>query len=178
MAKEPHAKSKNQLKNDIYFLFTDAEEIYLWGADTFVKDNPDMINNIDLVINLEARGNSGTLLMFQTSDRNMGLAKALDKAVSHNTMFSFITAIYKTMPNDTDLTRFLDTGYPGMNFAMVGGSENYHQNTDNYKNLDRDSAYMYFKTTTGLADYLSTVDLNTLESKEDAVYFPFLKGKP
>ncbi len=170
------AKLKNQLTNDLYFLFTDAEELNLFGANAFVRDYPEMKEKIDLVINLEARGNKGTLLMFETSDHNKGLVKALNKAVSHNSMFSFLSAMYKIMPNNTDLTEFLDAGYSGMNFAVVGGSEHYHQSTDNYENLDRDSAYMYFRTTLDLTEYLSNADLKELKSEEDAVYFPFMKG--
>lgn len=169
-------KYKNNLNNDMYFLFTDAEELNLLGAAAFVRDFPEMKEKIDLVINLEARGNKGTLLMFETSEHNKEIAKALNNAVDHNSMFSFFAAIYKTMPNDTDLTEFLEAGYPGMNFAVIGGPETYHQSSDNYENLDRNSAYMYFKTTSGLADYFSTADLETLKSDEDAVYFPFMKG--
>ena len=170
------AKLKNKLTNDLYFLFTDAEELDLFGAKAFVRDFPEMKEKIDLVINLEARGNKGTLLMFETSDHNKGIVKALNKAVSHNSMFSFLSAMYKIMPNSTDLTEFLDAGYTGMNFAVVGGSEHYHQDTDNYENLDRDSAYMYFRTTLDLTDYLSSADLAELRSEEDSVYFPFIKG--
>ena len=169
-------KLKNNLTNDMYFLFTDAEELDLYGAEAFVNSYPDMVNKIDSVINLEARGNSGTLLMFQTSTNNKGLANALNTAVDYTSMFSFFSEVYKTMPNDTDLTEFLDAGYAGMNFAVVNGPEYYHRDTDNYENLDKDSAYMYFKTTVDLADYFSTADLETLNSTEDAVYFPFLKG--
>jgi hypothetical protein len=167
---------KNQLSNDMYFLFTDGEELDLFGANAFVAKNTNMKEKIELIINLEARGNSGALLMFETSDNNKGIVEALNKAVDYTCMFSFLASLYKTMPNDTDLSTFLDAGYTGMNFAVVGSPENYHGLTDNYKNLNRNTAYMYYKTTTSLANYLSTADLTSLKSKEDAVYFPFIKG--
>lgn len=169
-------KSKGNLSNDMYFLFTDAEELDLYGAAAFVPEYPEMKDSIDLVINLEARGNNGPLLMFQTSDHNKQIVKEVSKALDQISMYSSTAAFYKTMPNDTDLTEFLDAGYTGINFAVIGGSEHYHQMTDNYENLNRNTAYMYYKTTMDLADYFSNSDLKNLSSSEDAVYFPFFKG--
>ena len=167
---------KNDLTNDVYFLFTDAEELYLHGARAYVKEFPEMINQIDLVLNLEARGNSGTILMFETSDNNKGMVTELNHAVDHISMFSFTAALYKLMSNNTDLTEFLNAGYNGMNFAMVDSPENYHEMTDNYENLNRDIAYMQFKTTVDMTEYFSKSNLDNLTSNEDAVYFPFFKG--
>lgn len=104
------------------------------------------------------------------------MVQALSKGVDHVSAFSFLASFYKMMPNDTDLSVFLRAGYSGMNFAMADGVEAYHEPIDNYDNLNRNSAYMYFKTMVDLAHHLSTVDLGVLQSNEDAVYFPFLKG--
>ncbi|RUT42895.1 M28 family peptidase [Paenibacillus anaericanus] len=169
-------QQQNQLTNDMYFLFTDGEELGLLGAEAFVAANPDMKEKIAQVVNLEARGNAGTLLMFETSNDNKGMVQALSKGVDHVSAFSFLASFYKMMPNDTDLSVFLRAGYSGMNFAMADGVEAYHEPIDNYDNLNRNSAYMYFKTMVDLAHHLSTVDLGVLQSNEDAVYFPFLKG--
>lgn len=170
------ATLNQEQKNDLYFLFTDGEELGLNGAEQYVTTSPINKEEIELVINLEARGNSGSLVMFETSWKNKNIIRALNKALDHNLMFSFATAVYRLMPNDTDLTCFLEADYPGINFAMIGSPENYHASTDNYENLNRDSAYMYFQTTTKLARYFATADLNEMNSTEDAVFFPFLKG--
>jgi hypothetical protein len=163
-------------KNDLYFLFTDGEEMELFGSEHYVNTNSSSKDNIKMVINLEARGTSGPLIMFETSLQNKNIIKMLNKALDHNLMFSFAVAVYRLMPNNTDLSSFLSEGYPGINFAMIGNPENYHAKTDTFQNLNRDSAYMYYKTTSTLANYLSTSDLDDLSSSEDAVYFPFLKG--
>ncbi len=171
------AATKNtDRKNDLYFLFTDGEEIDLFGAENYVNTYSAVKDQIKLVINLEARGNSGPLIIFETSLRNKNIIRTLNKALDHNLMFSFATAVYRLMPNDTDLTSFLQKDYPGINFAMIGSPENYHARTDTYANLNRDSAYMYYMTTSALADYFSSSDLESLSSSEDAVFFPFLKG--
>lgn len=165
------------LKNDMYFLFTDGEELGLVGATHFVNDHSEMKEYIKLVDNFEARGNDGALLMFQTSENSNKLIRQLKKAVDKVDAFSVAASIYKTMPNDTDLTKFLDAGYPScLNFAMIDGSETYHQATDTFENISRDSTYMYYETVTELADYFGTADLNTLVDDEDAVYFPALGG--
>ena len=168
--------SRNDLTNDLYFLFTDGEEIKMAGATAFVTHNPEMKEKIDLVINLEARGNAGTLIMFETSPHSKNIIKALDQNLDHITMFSVAAEIYKLMPNYTDLGEFLRAGYPGINFAIIDHPETYHQMTDNFANLSRDSAYMYLKTAVRLADYFGKANLDALKSNEDAVYFPFLKG--
>ncbi len=168
---------KTTIENDMYFLFTDGEELNLLGADYFVKAHPEMKDMIKLVINVEARGNQGALFMFQTSEGNKNIIKMLNHSVDHVTAFSPLVDVYKTMPNDTDLTVFLENGYPGINFAVVDGGEHYHQDSDTIENLDRNTGYMYYKTVISLADYLSTSNLEQLVSDEDAVYFPFFKGR-
>ena len=165
--------------NDMYFLFTDGEELGLLGADYFIKGyGEDYIDKIKLVINLEARGNRGALFMFETSSNNYNIAKMLQKAVpSGSTPFSFAAALYKTMPNDTDLTRFLEAGFQGMNFAVVRGGECYHTEQDNVDNLSRDTAYMYYATVSELSSYLGSIDLHELSREKEGVYFPVTKGK-
>ena len=166
-----------KLTNDMYFLFTDGEELGLIGATHFVNHHSDMREYVKLVANFEARGNDGALLMFQTSPNSNRLIHQLKKAVSNVDAFSVAASIYETMPNDTDLTCFLDAGYPScLNFAMIDGSETYHQATDTYENISRDSAYRYYETVTELANYFGTADLNQLTDDEDAVYFPTIGG--
>ncbi len=167
------------IKNDMYFLFTDGEELGLIGADYFIKEyGGDYIDKIKLVINLEARGNQGALFMFETSSNNYSIAKMLQKAVpSGSTPFSFAAALYKKMPNDTDLTRFLEAGFQGMNFAVVRGGECYHTVQDNVDNLNKGTAYMYYATVSELASYLGSSDLHELSREKEGVYFPVTKGK-
>jgi len=166
-----------EMKNDMYFLFTDGEELGLIGATHFVNNHSEMKEYIKLVVNFEARGNEGALIMFQTSPDNNKLVRQLKKAVKNVDAFSVAASIYATMPNDTDLTRFLDAGYPAcLNFAMIDGSETYHQATDTFENISRNSAYRYYETVTELAQYFGTADLNQLTDDEDAVYFPTIGG--
>lgn len=164
------------LKRDLLFLFTDGEEQGLLGALKYVEDHPEMKEKVRLVINTEARGNRGSLIMFETSNNNLNIVRAYQKAVPFPVSFSIATAVYRSMENDTDLTAFLMEGYPGMNSACIEGFEVYHTENDNYETFSRDSAAHYMTSLVGLTHYFATTENLELEADQDAVFFPFLPG--
>lgn len=169
--------TNSTLKNDIYFLFTDGEENYLLGANKFVKAHPELKDKIDMVINFEARGNSGGVLLFETSPKAYQLIETTIKSGAKPIGMSWAAAIYAMMPNNTDLTHFLNAGYNGINFAAIEGVETYHQPTDTYENLNKSTAWQYLHTTLALASYAANSDLSELQkAPSEAVYFPFLPG--
>jgi len=81
------------------------------------------------------------------------------------------------MPNSTDLAVFLREGYRGMNFAMIEGAEHYHMPTDNYENLNKNSAYHYLITATATSDMAANIDLTQLDADGDGFYFSFVPGR-
>lgn len=162
---------------DILFLFTGGEEQGLLGSAKFILDHPEYRQHTRLVVNLEARGNSGVLILFQSTDNNLGLIETYRQAAPYPFSTSFATSIYKTMPNDTDLTHFIHAGYPGINFAAIDGSHVYHTPLDNYDTFNRDSALHYLNTTVGLVRHLSLHEELNLEAGQDSVHFPFFPGK-
>jgi hypothetical protein len=163
------------LQTDLYFLFTDGEELGTLGAKAFVQTHPELLDTIDLVVNFEARGNRGGLLMFETSDENLDEVRKLQSASSYPLAFSFTTALYRRMPNGTDLTRFLEAGYSGLNFAAAEGVEHYHEMSDSFENLDRGTAYHFLLTVLEVADHTSQVPFED-GSKQDGLFFPLLPG--
>src|SRR5262245_12501236 len=60
-------KSGPPLKNDLLFLFTDAEEIGMLGARAFMDEHPSA-REVAVVMNFEARGIGGPAIMFETSE--------------------------------------------------------------------------------------------------------------
>ena len=54
------------LPNDVIFLFTDAEEACLCGAESFVTNDP-LAAGRAVVLNVESRGSTGPSVMFETS---------------------------------------------------------------------------------------------------------------
>ena len=98
-----HAFNKQQAKNDIIILFSDAEEIGLNGAALFVSKHP-WAKDVGAVINLEARGSSGPgYMLMETNEGNAKMVDAFSKSnLSRPNSNSLMYSIYKMLPNDTD----------------------------------------------------------------------------
>jgi len=160
------------LRRDVVFLFTDGEEQGLLGAFLFVEEHPELVDKARLVLNLEARGNSGALLMFETSDKNLAMVRHLNRALQRPVSTSIATAVYRSMQNDTDLTAFFRKGRAGMNFACIDNPVVYHTAQDNYETFSRDTARQYLDDVTALARYFATAPDLELDSGEDGVFFP------
>ena len=109
-------KAGPPLAEDVLFLVTDAEEDGLLGARLFQDEHP-RAKDVGLVLNFEARGTAGPALMFQTSAENERLIAAL-AATPHPRAYSFGAAIYRSMPNDTDLTIWLESRAPGLELRV------------------------------------------------------------
>src|SRR5690606_20320981 len=52
-------------RRSVWLWFTDGEEMGLLGARALVSE-PELIANVEVVVNLEARGTSGPSLMFES----------------------------------------------------------------------------------------------------------------
>jgi Peptidase family M28. len=139
-----------------------------------------MGKSIGLVLNFEARGSGGpSFMLMETNGKNSALLKAFLKSKpNYPTSNSLLYSIYKTLPNDTDLTVFRQQAdINGFNFAFIGDHFDYHTAQDSYSRLDKTSLLHqadYF--TTGI-NYFSNADLTTLNSDTDDVFvnLPFIK---
>lgn len=167
-------KSSEPLQNDIVFLFTDGEEEGLLGATAFIKEMP-LVDNIDLVINLEARGNTGPVIMFETADNNGWYMNEFRKAIKEPMAYSFSYEIYKRMSNDTDFTKFKEIGKSGFNYANIAGYETYHKEEDNAKNLNRGTLQHMGENALSLARHFGNLELDNRQSS-NAVYFTVAKS--
>jgi acetylornithine deacetylase/succinyl-diaminopimelate desuccinylase-like protein len=128
-------KAGAQLERDLIILINEGEEIGLFGADVFASEHP-WAKDVGVVLNLDARGNSGASYMFETSDGNGWLIAQLASALPHPMATSLTMEVYRLMPNDTDLTIYKHYGMAGLNFAFVGGLSYYHSPDDTPANLD------------------------------------------
>lgn len=118
-------RASGPLRRSVIFLMTDGEEVGLLGANAFFESDP-LRGRAGLILNLEARGDSGRTLMFQTSGNNRRLVETYRRNITTPASDSLMVTIYKQMPNDTDLTAALERGHAGMNFAFVGHHMAYH----------------------------------------------------
>ena len=101
------------LPRPVILLFTDGEEIGLTGARGFSRFN-ETADRIGMVINLEARGSSGGSLMFETSRGNSWIIDQMAQGVQRPMSSSAYVTVYRTMPNSSDLTVFMQRGLNGV----------------------------------------------------------------
>jgi len=125
------------LVHDIIVLFTDGEEPGMLGAAAFVREHP-WARDVAMALNFEARGTSGRSLMFETGPGNFDAARVL-RTIPSVTAGSVFTAIYRTMPNDTDLSELAVLGTPALNFAFGDGADRYHTSHDDLAHLNAGS---------------------------------------
>jgi len=152
-------KDEALLRNPVFFLITDAEEIGLMGAQGFVDEHP-WAQEVGVVINLEARGTSGLSLMFETSDGNAWLVDAFASSADRPVTNSLMYEAYKLLPNDTDFTVFKEAGIAGLNFAYIGHSSHYHTPLDKLANLDLRSLQHHGDNALAVTRQLAMVDLS------------------
>jgi len=157
------------LRNDVIFLITDGEERGLLGAQVFMREHP-WRTEPGVVLNFEARGTSGSAVMFETSAHNEWLIRGLQAAVPKADATSVAYEIYRRMPNNTDLTVFKQGGLAGMNFAFIEHPEYYHTAQDTVAHLDPVSVQEQGRYALSLARWFGNRDL-THHSSGDAVYF-------
>ncbi|MFY1596625.1 M28 family peptidase [Micromonospora sp. WMMD737] len=162
-------------RNDVVFVLTDAEEACLCGAAAFASSHP-LAAGGGVVLNLEARGSTGPVIMFETSRDNAALVDAFGRAAPHPVGTSFAVEIYRALPNDTDFTAFLDNDFVGLNSAYIDGGAIYHTPLDTPAAMDRASLQHHGDNALGLAREFGRVDLTALESGHDATYFPVPGG--
>ncbi|MCP4653824.1 MAG: M20/M25/M40 family metallo-hydrolase [bacterium] len=167
-------KVGSQLRNDVIFLFTDGEEVGLLGAQAFAEQHP-WADEVGVVVNFEARGTGGPVLMFETSPGNGRLIREFRRGVAHPVASSYGYEVYKRMPNDTDFTIFRQRGLPGLNFAFIHGGTAYHTAQDSLERLDLRSVQHHGECALGLARRLGDADLDgDWTSGRNAVYFNLL----
>lgn len=163
------------LKNDVIFLFTDGEEVGLLGAKAFIDEHP-WAKDAGVVLNFEARGNSGPSVMFETSKDNGWLVGEFAKSAPEPVANSLSYEIYKRLPNDTDLSIMKRGGLAGLNFAYIGGITRYHTGTDSIQNIDERSLQHQGSYALALTRHFGNLSLDQTTGT-DAVYFnPFGKA--
>ncbi len=110
---------------DLVLLFMDGEEAGDIGARLFFNPDP-LARRIGAVLNMEAEGSGGKAIMFQTGKRDGAMVGLFQRTAVNPTASSLAGFIYSHMPNGSDFTVSRDLGYPGFNYAFIGGQFDYH----------------------------------------------------
>lgn len=156
-------------RNDVLFVFTDAEESGLLGAQALVNA-PRVLPPDAVVLNFEARGSHGPSLMFETGPDAAWLVGTLAGKVPGARTDSLLAAAYGHMPNLTDFTVFREAGHQGLNLAYLDGYTHYHGPTDTPDRVDPATVQHQGGQALGLARALGSADLARTPAG-DAAYF-------
>jgi hypothetical protein len=159
------------LRNDLYVIVTDAEELGLLGARAFVEEHP-WWPEIDVLLSFEARGSAGPSVMFETSAGNGWVVRQLGEADPYPAGSSLFYEIYQRLPNDTDFSVYKRAGVTGLNFAFAEGSDAYHRSTDTIERLSMASLQHHGEHALSLARRFGGLDLPPPQESADAVFFP------
>ncbi len=161
-------KASPPLERDLIALFTDGEESGLLGARLFVAEHP-WAKEVGLVLNFDARGNSGPSILFETSDGNGWLISQYAQAVREPLATSVTMDVYKIMPNDSDMTVFKNASMAGLNFAFGAGLAYYHTPEDTPENLDQRTLQHHGNNALETASHFGRLDLDKPQ-QDDVIY--------
>jgi Peptidase family M28 len=160
------------LERDVVVLFDDGEENGFHGSRLFVTEHR-WAKEIGVVLNFDARGNSGPSIMFETSDGNGWLVNQFAQAAPHPLATSLSMDIYKIMPNNTDMTVFKEAGMGGLNFAFSAGIAYYHTPEDTPTNLDSHTLQHQGENALAMTHWLGRLDLDN-PKRDDVIYTSIL----
>ena len=105
------------------------------------------------------------------------MIRMLNRAAPKPIGFHWGAWFYATaMPGSyTEFTVFLDYGFSGLNFAILGDGQNYHTPNDSFENVCRNTAWHYLGLVMGFAEYAAQNSVAGVgELSSEAIFFPFL----
>lgn len=169
------------LSNDLVFCFVNGEEYGLYGSNAFMKEFngfDNVVERIKFGTNLESRGTSGTLIMFETAKNNYNTIKMFSEINENVFTCSIATMIYDMMPNGTDFSNFKEA-YQGLNFANISGGEDYHTQNDSLeRTLGSAHLSQQAQIVNKIIDKLANYNLSDLyDAEESAIFFSYLNIK-
>ena len=166
-------KYREYWKQGIKVVFTDSEEHDLDGMKSLYKYHRYLLQNVNLVMNIEARGVKGPALLFETSPGNKKLMELYKEAEKPYT-YSLTSLVYSILPNKTDFSVVKDS-IPGMNFSVIDNLKYYHTDLDNYSNISLKSLQHYgLQLEPIIYRYLISSEYScpdSLRDTEDLVFF-------
>lgn len=166
-------KYRDDWKQGVKILFTDAEENALDGMKAEVENRGELFEDVGFVVNLEARGVKGPVLLFETSVQNDKVMELYSNA-NYKAGYSLTTVVYRFLPNSTDFTCTKEW-IPGINFSCIDDINYYHVDDDNFDNINLSTIQHYGSQLEPiLKEYLTSAeytDTDALKGEEDLVFF-------
>ncbi|WP_170160108.1 M20/M25/M40 family metallo-hydrolase [Nocardia tenerifensis] len=164
------------LRNDVVVLLTDGEEAGLLGAEAFVASGKDG-RDVGVVINHEARGAGGPVLLWRTTHPNGALIRAVERAAPHPNTDSLSTTLAGAQTSsNTDFASFEPGGLRVLDWAFAGRSAYYHSPFDDPEHVNLATVQQMGDNTLALAKEFGDKDL-TVTEKTDRAFFQLPFGK-
>ncbi len=155
-------------KHPVIALITDGEEAGMLGAAAFLS-NPQAKASVGAVVNVEGRGNQGVSQLFQTSGGDGPLVSLYARGAKTPSTSSLSNLIYQQLPNDTDLTLFIDAKLTSFNFGFIKNVAHYHTPLDRRENLSLATLQHHGDNLLAVAQGLMETDFAELAG-DDAMY--------
>ena len=167
-------KNRSEWKQGVKVLFTDAEEVGMMGMTAIWENNREVFENVGLMVNIEARGTWGPVLLFEACPGNEKVLDLYASTSKYPYTYSLTTVVYNFMPNFTDFTIVKDS-IPGLNFSNISDVNHYHTHLDNFSNISEKTIQHYGEQVLPLAQAYVTgeeySDVNAMKADKDAVNF-------
>ena len=159
------------VRTPVVLLFNEGEEAGLFGIRAWLREGP---GPVAAVVNLEARGTGGRAHLFETRGAMGALTRAYAAQATSPSVSALYVAIYRLLPNATDVSLLEGTGIPAVNFAFLEGGMRYHTPLDDRAHLDTRSLQHLGDGALAAVRGLSAADPATLREGPDDVVFDIL----
>ncbi|MBL1075353.1 M20/M25/M40 family metallo-hydrolase [Nocardia sp. 2] len=162
--------SETGLRNNLVVLITDAEEQGLIGAEAFVAAGD--YDKQGVVVNLEARGAGGPVLLWRLTRPDGDLVRAVAQAIPHPNTDSFTTALAEGQTSsNTDFAAFETAGLRVLDWAFAGKSAYYHNRLDDPAHVSLPTLQQMGDNALAQAREFGQQDLGALDDPADRAYF-------
>jgi len=154
----------------LFILVTDGEEAGLMGAAGLASER-DVMDRLQAYINVEATGNDGTAVLFETGPANGWILKPWSRRAPRPRGGSWALELYRRLPNDTDFSIFKRHDIPGLNFAAVDDSYAYHTARDTPDRVTDRALLHTGENVVETAIALDAVDVRARDALFQSTYF-------
>lgn len=157
-------------RHTILVAVTDGEEAGLLGAAGLTTDR-EVIDRLQAYINVEATGNDGAAMLFETGPGNAWMLRPWAHQAPHPRGASYAIEIYRRLPNDTDFSILKRHDVPGLNFAAINDSYAYHTARDTPERLTDRALLRTGENVVATAIALDALDLRNRDSSTSSTFF-------
>lgn len=161
-------KREAEPENDIIFLFTDAEELGVLGAEAFSREHP-WAGSVEAALNFDTFAR-GPAFLWNTGAFNGGLVILFQEYSPLPQGMAWVDRMARLLPMDTDISPFLRRGISGGNFTAPFLPFEDHTPEDKYSTVDLRSLQSAGEQGWALLRGLGHRDLTALK-EADRLYF-------